>query len=145
MDEKKFNLVTKSNDTILELKRKLEAESSVPANMQRLIFKGKLLEDEKFVKDYYIEDESAIHFIAKLNNANNESSNNNLNDFTTHENNNINTGGIRFIRAGTSEVLPGILGSINFLPILAPERRRDSSGNFLNYIYSNLIIKFLFS
>jgi hypothetical protein len=132
MDEKRFNLTISSKDSILDLKRKLEAESSVPANLQRLIFKGKLLEDNKLVKDYYIDDESAIHFIAKLNDSHESfSNNNNLNDFETENNNNP---GVRVIRTGGSELFPNILGSINFLPIPNPTRHRDSIGKIKIFI-----------
>lgn len=125
IDDNKFNVAIQINQTIKDFKSKLESISEVPWNMQRLIYKGKLLENEKKIIDYSMSNEDVIHFIAKLNSEepNDNSSNSNpLNDnINTENNNNTFRSGIG-VRGFAS--LGRGLNSINFLPIINPIRRR---------------------
>ena len=59
-----FEVDPQSN--ILELKSKLELETHVPINRQRLIFSGKLLEDAKRLSDYSIQKESSVYMVEQF-------------------------------------------------------------------------------
>ena len=80
MDEKIFIVPTNLNFTIKEFKEKLQTESNVPWDKQRLIYKGKLLENSKSLKDYNFSNMDAVHFIAKLSNTEENTNNNESNE-----------------------------------------------------------------
>lgn len=89
IDEKKFNIDIDVNKDVSELKTLITRKSTVPEFRQRLIFKGKLLEDNKTLKFYNLKNDDCIHFIAKLDNVEinedlNNNSNNNLNANTNN-------------------------------------------------------------
>lgn len=66
MDEKIFIIKVNINDKVSDLKAKIEQVSEVPIDRQRLIHKGKQLDNEKQLKSYNMSHMDAIHFIAKL-------------------------------------------------------------------------------
>ena len=82
MDEKNFIIKIKKNATIKEFKEKLETVSNVPSDKQRLIYRGKLLNNNEKISYYEISNLDAVHLIANLLNDNNEAniSNTNLNN-----------------------------------------------------------------
>ena len=53
-------------ETILSLKHKIEDKEGIPINQQRLIFRGKRLDDRLLIEDYPIEYESFIHLSLHL-------------------------------------------------------------------------------
>ncbi|RIA83010.1 Polyubiqutin 4 [Glomus cerebriforme] len=54
------------SSTVLDLKKKYNERKGFPIGHQRLIFKGKQLEDDKKLSDYKIKHESSIHLVARL-------------------------------------------------------------------------------
>ena len=59
----KFTVEADTGDTVEELKSKLVEGSSVPAQQQRLIYKGRILKDEQTIEHYGIEDGHTIHLV----------------------------------------------------------------------------------
>lgn len=54
------------NDTIENVKAIIQDIEGIPPDMQRIIFDGKVLEDNKTIKYYEIESESIFHLVLKL-------------------------------------------------------------------------------
>ena len=52
-------------ETIEEIKEKVEDRAGISRFMIMLIFAGKQLEDDKTLKDYYIQRESTLHLVIK--------------------------------------------------------------------------------
>lgn len=50
---------------IVDIKNKIEDRQGIPSNQQRLIFRGKQLEDEKTLQEYSIHKDSTLHLIMK--------------------------------------------------------------------------------
>ena len=57
--EKTFTLMMKPTDTIMVLKAKILESQGFSISQQRIIFKGKQLEDEKTMCDYGVEDKNS--------------------------------------------------------------------------------------
>ena len=53
-------------DTIRSVKEKVEDETGIPPNLQRMIYSGKQLEDDKTLVDYNIKREATIHHVKRL-------------------------------------------------------------------------------
>ena len=54
------------SDSIMDVKVKIQIQSAIPTDQQRLIFSGKMLENDRTLADYSIKDKYELHLVRRL-------------------------------------------------------------------------------
>eukprot|EP01043_Picozoa_sp_COSAG02_P008654 COSAG02_NODE_281_length_25776_cov_37.797998_12_plen_1099_part_00 len=66
LTDKTITLEIEGSDSVHALKVKVQSHEGIPIEQQRLIFAGKILEDDRSVNEYNIQRESTMHMVLRL-------------------------------------------------------------------------------
>jgi ubiquitin len=66
LDGKTMTLEVGADDSIQNIKKKIQAKQFIPEDQQRLVFSGKELTDDQTLGDYNIADESTLHLVIRM-------------------------------------------------------------------------------
>ena len=69
LDNTEITLEVESSDSIDTIKERILIEKGIPVNMQRLIYNGKQLEDDRTLADYRIFPNSTVRLVLRLNHS----------------------------------------------------------------------------
>ncbi|KAI9251570.1 ubiquitin-related domain-containing protein [Sporodiniella umbellata] len=61
--DKKFSITIEAEKTILDFKKMIAEETSVPVDLQRLIYSGRVLKDNDIITDYKIANGNTVHMV----------------------------------------------------------------------------------
>ena len=61
-----YNIPIRKSDKILKLKEYCKILSNIPQDQQKLLYKGKILSDDKLINDYNIENNHNIILVKKI-------------------------------------------------------------------------------
>ena len=61
-----FTLDVAANISVRDLKAKLQSQTGLVPTMQRIIFRGKMLQENALLSDYDVEDGHALHLVARF-------------------------------------------------------------------------------
>ena len=62
---KSITLVVQASDTVRNVKDKIQDEEGIPFDQQCLLLAGKLLENERALKTYNIQNKSTLHLLLR--------------------------------------------------------------------------------
>lgn len=66
LSERQFHITLDAASTVLQLKQLVRLQNGAPADQQRLIYKGRALNDDDLLLVYGIQNEATIHLVLKL-------------------------------------------------------------------------------
>lgn len=65
LPERMLLILSLKDTTVLELKQRLAELSGIPLERQRVIFRGRVLNDERSLRDYKVEEGNALHLVSR--------------------------------------------------------------------------------